>query len=113
MRVPLRFGGLRARLVLPVLIAFVPAIRLVIQTADAWRRHVADSLAAGIQLTRRAYAIHARTLTDAHRTLETIAAASETADLAALERVLHTAVGGGALRNAGGTQLHATAPLET
>ena len=69
-----------------------------IQTADAWRRHeVADALAAGIQLTRHASAIHARTLTHAHRTLETIASASETADLATLERVLHAAVEGGAL----------------
>jgi PAS domain S-box-containing protein len=98
MRVPLRFGGLRTRLMLPVLIAAIPATWLVIQTANAWRRHeVADALAAGIQLTRHAAAVHARTLTHAHRTLATIASASETVDPVSLARVLHAAVEGGAL----------------
>jgi nitrogen fixation/metabolism regulation signal transduction histidine kinase len=103
MRVPRRLGGLRTRLVLPVLIAAVPAIWLVVQTAEAWRRHeVADALAAGIQLTRHASAAHARTLIHAHRTLATIASASEIVDPAALDRVLRAAVEGGALMvNAG------------
>ena len=103
MRVRLRFGGLRTRLIVPVLIAAVPAIWLVIQTADTWRQHeVADALAAGIQLTRHASVVHARTLNHAHRTLATIASASETVDRAALERVLDAAVeGDGLLVNAG------------
>jgi len=98
MRVPLRFGGLRTRLVVPVVIAVVPAIWLVLQTADAWRRHeVADAVAAGMQLTRHASTVHARTMTHAHRTLATIASASEHVDAAALDRLLRAAVEGEAL----------------
>jgi two-component system, NarL family, sensor histidine kinase NreB len=103
MRVPLRFGGLRSRLVVPVLIATLPATWLVIQTANAWRRHeVADALAAGNQLTRHASAVHARALNHAHRTLATIASTSESIDPASLQRLLRTAVeGGGLFVNAG------------
>ena len=93
MRPRMRFGGLRTRLILPVVLAAVPATWLVVQTSSAWRHHeVADALSAGIQLTRHAAADHARTLRHAHRSLATIASASETPDTPALRRMLNAAV---------------------
>jgi two-component system sensor histidine kinase NreB len=94
--------SLRSRLILPVLVAAVPATVLVVLTARAWRTHeVADASSAALQVARQTAVVHTRALRHAQQTLATVAAALVADPTRAIDRerqhVLRAAAGDFAL----------------
>src|SRR3954471_643468 len=82
--------SLRSRLILPVLVAAVPATVLVVLTAGSWRTHeVADATSAALQVARQTALVHTRALRHAQQTLATVAAALVADPASAVDRERH------------------------
>jgi len=94
--------SLRSRLILPVLVAAVPATVLVVLTARAWRTHeVEDATSAALQVARQTAVTHARAIHHAQQTLATVGAALVADPTRAIDRerqrILRAAAGDFAL----------------
>jgi PAS domain S-box-containing protein len=67
-------SSLRARLLLLVLLAVVPALGLILFTAEEWRRHeINDAQADALRFARHASAIHERLIDESHDLLFSLA----------------------------------------